>query len=215
MREIVESLPIRDQVADIIRQMIISGELLAGQKISERQISTQLNVSTTPVKEAFRSLQAEKLIITIPRKGSFISDHSKENLKEITYIRSAMDGVAAYFAAAKASKAQIAEMKEILKKARTIIEQKGDSEELAKCNEQFHALLREASNNQYISSLASSFLQIDSSIRKVANVVDSDRLMIRQQEHERILQAIENGDSKGVEQLMVEHIRITYEGLSV
>lgn len=70
---IVEAAPIRDQVADILRKRIISGDLANGEKLSERQISAELNISTTPVKEAFRLLQAEGLIYTLPRKGSFVS----------------------------------------------------------------------------------------------------------------------------------------------
>ncbi|MEI3190540.1 MAG: winged helix-turn-helix domain-containing protein [Lachnospiraceae bacterium] len=65
---IVEAAPIRDQVADILRKRIISGDLANGEKLSERQISAELNISTTPVKEAFRLLQAEGLIYTLPRK---------------------------------------------------------------------------------------------------------------------------------------------------
>ena len=46
---IVEAAPIRDQVADILRKRIISGDLANGEKLSERQISAELNISTTPV----------------------------------------------------------------------------------------------------------------------------------------------------------------------
>ena len=66
---IVEVAPIRDQVADILRKRIISGDLANGEKLSERQISTELNISTTPVKEAFRLLQAEGLIVHPAEKG--------------------------------------------------------------------------------------------------------------------------------------------------
>lgn len=74
---IVEAAPIRDQVADILRKRIISGDLANGEKLSERQISAELNISTTPVKEAFRLLQAEGLIYTLPRKGSFVSANAQ------------------------------------------------------------------------------------------------------------------------------------------
>ena len=62
---IVEAAPIRDQVADILRKRIISGDLANGEKLSERQISAELNISTTPVKEAFRLLQAYFLLHSV------------------------------------------------------------------------------------------------------------------------------------------------------
>ena len=76
---IVEAVPIRDQVADILRKRIISGDLANGERLSERQISAELNISTTPVKEAFRLLQAEGLIYTLPRKGSYDSANPSEH----------------------------------------------------------------------------------------------------------------------------------------
>ena len=212
-KENVESLPIRDQVADIIRQMIINGELKAGQKISERQISKMLNISTTPVKEAFRALQTEKLIVCVPRKGSFISEHSRENLKEVTYIRSAIDGVSAYFAAIYATENQKRMMRELLEQARAIIEERGDAEELSNINERFHSVLRESSNNTYLCNMANSFLQIDSSMRKVVNVTDYEQLLNRQLQHEEILKAVETGDSAEAERRMVHHIRDTSKHL--
>lgn len=77
---IVEAIPIREQVADIIRKMIVNGELKADQQISEREISQMLMVSTTPVKEAFRVLESEGLLYSIPRKGSYISKLSRKNI---------------------------------------------------------------------------------------------------------------------------------------
>lgn len=97
--QIIESKPLREQVADIVRGMILRGEIKAGEQISERTIGQMLHVSTTPVKEAFRSLQAEGLIYTRPRRGSFVSEISIDNMLEIAFMRSALEGVAAYYAA--------------------------------------------------------------------------------------------------------------------
>ncbi len=90
---IVESKPLRDQVADIVREMILKGQFKAGQQISERSIGQMLNVSTTPVKEAFRSLQAEGLIYTRPRRGSFVSEITIEDMLEIAFMRSALEAL--------------------------------------------------------------------------------------------------------------------------
>lgn len=66
--QIIESKPLREQVADIVRGMILRGEIKAGEQISERTIGQMLHVSTTPVKEAFRSLQAE--VLSIPGRDA-------------------------------------------------------------------------------------------------------------------------------------------------
>jgi DNA-binding GntR family transcriptional regulator len=97
-QKIVEAIPIRDQVVEIIREMILNGELKPEQQLSERQLGRELHVSTTPIKEAFRILQSEGLLYSVPRKGSFVSEFSKRNVLQTVYIRGAMEGVAAYFA---------------------------------------------------------------------------------------------------------------------
>ena len=91
------SLPLNEQVADILRHQILSGEFKKGQKISERQISSQLNVSTAPVKNAIRTLNIEGLLQSIPHKGTFVSDISHSNLIQQIHLRSVIEGTAAYW----------------------------------------------------------------------------------------------------------------------
>lgn len=205
--EIVEVAPLREQIADIVRQMIISGELKGEQKISERQIGSMLNVSTTPVKEAFRTLQAEGLIYSIPRKGSFVSTQSKENLMQYSLIRSVMDGLAAYLAALLAKEEDILYMQDELRRSRELIMAQGDSKEISRHNYNFHVRIREATRNNFLINLTSTVASMDNSIRQVVNKTDFEELMMRQEEHEQILQMIQEGRSDEAEQLMVKHIR--------
>ncbi|MDO4305462.1 MAG: GntR family transcriptional regulator [Eubacteriales bacterium] len=205
--EIIEVAPLREQIADIVRQMIINGDLESEQKISERQIGTMLNVSTTPVKEAFRTLQAEGLIYSIPRKGSFVSAHSKDNLMQYSLVRSALDGVAANLAAQFADEGDIAYMQNELSIARQLIQEHGDSAEISKHNYNYHVRLREATKNNFLVNLTTMVASMDNSIRQVVNKTDFDELMMRQEEHENILQMIIEKKSEEAEQLMIVHIR--------
>lgn len=205
--EIIEVAPLREQIADIVRQMIINGDLESEQKISERQIGAMLNVSTTPVKEAFRTLQAEGLIYSIPRKGSFVSSHSKDNLMQYSLVRSALDGVAANLAAQFAEEEDIVYMQNELSIARKLIEEHGDSAEISKHNYNYHVRIREATKNSFLVNLTTMVASMDNSIRQVVNKTDFEELMMRQGEHENILQMIIEKKSEEAEQLMIVHIR--------
>jgi DNA-binding GntR family transcriptional regulator len=205
--EIIEAMPIREQVANILRKKIIDGDFSSNERISERQIGEMLNVSTTPVKEAIRSLVAEGFVYTIPRKGSFVSEHSKENIREIIFVRSAIDGVAAYFAALYASNEQISYMRECLKGAREIIERQGDKGEISRLNSEFHQTVRQSCPNSFIVNLGNSIFQIDMSVRTFVNQGDYEELMGRQLQHEKILEAIETKNSERAEELMRIHVR--------
>ena len=100
----------------------MKNEIVGGMRISEREISEMLNVSTTPVKEAFRMLEREGILISIPRKGTVVAELPKEKLKTITIIRSSLEGTAALFAALYATKDEIKIMEDSLNDALVCIE---------------------------------------------------------------------------------------------
>ena len=70
----IESTLIREQVEDILRKQIISGELKSGEKISVRELSDTLKISATPINAAVRTLVSEGFLVAIPRKGAVVSE---------------------------------------------------------------------------------------------------------------------------------------------
>lgn len=204
--KIVEAVSIRDQVADIIRRKIIRNEFAGGTKISEREISEMLKISTTPVKEAFRMLESEGILIAVPRKGTFVSELSKENLKSITAIRSSIEGVAAFFTASYATKDEIKIMEDSLNNALICIKN-NNKEGLLKSNNIFHNTIRTAARNSYLLNLLRTLKSIDESVRIISLEKSKDELLTDNDEHFRILEAIKKGQSKEAEELMVKHIR--------
>lgn len=204
---IVEAAPIRDQVADILRKRIISGDLANGEKLSERQISTELNISTTPVKEAFRLLQAEGLIYTLPRKGSFVSANASEHACQAMLLRSSIDGVAAYLAAKRRNEELYQTMEGPLMKAEELINNGAeDGETISHYNDLFHIAIREASGNKQIIAMGNHLSSIDKSLRRLVNQ-DPVSVTSRHSEHKQILELIRRGSCEEAEQTMVHHIR--------
>lgn len=204
---IVQSLPLREQVADIVRVMILKGELKQGQPVSERFISQMLNVSTTPVKEAFRVLQAEGLIYSIARKGSYVSPSSIANMKQITFIRSSMEGVAAYYAALNATEEEIAHMGELLDKAGSVIRNHESLQRFSDLNFEFHSILRNASRNPYLTNMLASLRSIDRSMRSVNLDLKDLEPAQDHAEHLAIFDAVKNRNPELAEQSIINHIR--------
>ncbi|RHU86147.1 GntR family transcriptional regulator [Clostridiaceae bacterium OM08-6BH] len=208
---IVEAIPIREQVADIIRKMIVNGELKADQQISEREISQMLMVSTTPVKEAFRVLQSEGLLYSIPRKGSYISKLSRKNILQTVFMRGALEGVAAFFAARNATYNEIMIMEEALNCAGELVDKAQLTSEIAvrltENNNLFHSTLRSASKNTYLVGLIDNMRSIDQSIRSVALTSTIDECIRAQKEHLAILKAVKEQNSEKAEQLTNAHVR--------
>lgn len=67
----------REQVANIIRKRIITGQIETDQQLIERELSRELDISTTPVKEAFHILESEGLLYTVSRKGNYAANIEK------------------------------------------------------------------------------------------------------------------------------------------
>ena len=208
---IVEAIPIREQVADIIRKMIVNGELKADQQISEREISQMLMVSTTPVKEAFRVLESEGLLYSIPRKGSYISKLSRKNILQTVFMRGALEGVAAFFAARNATYNEIMIMEEALNCAGELVDKAQLTSEIAvrltENNNLFHSTLRSASKNTYLVGLIDNMRSIDQSIRSAAVTSTIDESIRAQKEHLAILKAVKEQNSEKAEQLINAHVR--------
>ena len=204
---IVQPLSLRDQAAEIIRAKILGGELKSGDRISERNISKMLQISTTPIKEALRVLQSEGLIVTVQRKGSFVVENIGGEIEQLTYLRSAVDGVAAHFAAECATPEQIKRMQNYLDKAQKIVRESGEGPKLSVINANFHEAIRKAAGSFLIINLGANMHTIDNSIRRMVNKQDFEGAEKRHREHQKILDLIAKGDAKNAEAAMIKHIR--------
>lgn len=206
-RQIVDSIPLRDQVADIVRRMILTGELSADAPISERSVSQLLEVSTTPVKEAFRALEAEGLIYVKPRRGSYVSRLSTDFMLQLVFMRGALEGVAAFFAAANANDDEVEQMSDALDGSARLIKADGDPIDISKCNNRFHTLLRNASRNDYLVGLITSMCSIDKTFREMSLMAANEEPARAHKEHLGILAALRKGESEETERRMVSHVR--------
>jgi DNA-binding GntR family transcriptional regulator len=83
----MDILSVTESMVRLLRLEIITGQILPGSKLNEIELSTRYGVSRPPLREAFRRLENEKLVITIPRKGAYVSKLSIEDCKHVYYVR--------------------------------------------------------------------------------------------------------------------------------
>ena len=83
-----------EQVADRLREAIVRGTLRPGERLREATIARQLGVSTIPVREAFRQLEAEGLLASEPRRGRVVRGLSTQDLEDLFRARVALEGLA-------------------------------------------------------------------------------------------------------------------------
>ncbi|WP_033455106.1 GntR family transcriptional regulator, partial [Bordetella bronchiseptica] len=88
-----------EYVVDTLRQGILSGRLVPGQRLVEADLTRQLGVSRGPVRESFRRLSAEGLVESIPNQTTMVRRYSKAEMLELFEIRAELEALAARRAA--------------------------------------------------------------------------------------------------------------------
>src|SRR3569833_3622035 len=96
-----------DDIALVIEEAIVSGELEPGTVLRQEQLSEQFNVSRTPIREALRRLAALGLVSFVPNRGVRVRTLSREELQEAFLVRAELEGLATEVAATKITPEQL------------------------------------------------------------------------------------------------------------
>ncbi|EDL65585.1 GntR family transcriptional regulator [Bacillus sp. SG-1] len=202
-----QSRSIRELIYEVLKEGILNGNYEPGEHLRERELATEFNVSTTPIKEALRQLGKEGLVVTKARKGTFVSNSVMSSVEEITLARAALEGVAAGLAALKRTEKELEELQSYIQRMKEYTEKK-DSEKLEKINGLFHDAIRNAAKNDYISHQIESVRSFDQFIRKKA-LSDKEEHTRAFEEHLLIFTNIKEMNGEGAENAMRSHINRT------
>ena len=110
----IERRSLQDIVTDRIRDMILQRQLVPGARLRQDELAGQLNVSTMPVREALRRLQAEGLVTFQPNRGASVVEVSAADFEEVNRIREELTVLACRWLAQDYSRAPISDLREIL-----------------------------------------------------------------------------------------------------
>ena len=207
------------KVYRILKARIIKGDLAQGGKLFEAEIAGQLGVSRTPVREAIKGLAAEGLVKMTPNQGVVAINVSIEDLQEVLQIRRALEGPATSMAAEKIHPEEIAKLEEIIQKMSTIISKpKPDVAAYSELNAEFHNLILNACGNRRLMKICNNLSSSDHRFRIRSLRNNPERLKHSLKEHQDIVDALKEKDSKQAERLTKKHIEnvlaniLTYEG---
>lgn len=199
--------PIRDlsQGQDAYQRLmaeIRSGALGPGDRLTETELAERLGISRTPVREAIRALEADGLVVHIPRVGASIRRLTYPEVTELYEMRTVLEGTAARLAARTASDVELAELRLISDEmART----QADSARMYALNRQFHRNLLDAARNRFLLEAVAG-LEKTMLILGPTTMEDATRAASAQTEHEAVLAALEARDGDQAEVLMRAHI---------
>ncbi|MDX3098381.1 GntR family transcriptional regulator [Streptomyces sp. ME01-24h] len=196
---VVRSL--REQIREFIVDGIVSGRWKPGERIVERGIATELQVSQTPVREALRELEVMRLIESAPNKGVRVRRLAAADLEEIYPVRAGLEQIAAELAAPRlrhelsALQAEVA----LLQKA----DEEGDAGAQVQHTVAFHReLVRASGNSVLLHTWESLGIEVWTalSIRWLGT-----RQRLYAGEHQAVLDAFRRDDPR-VGELVKEHV---------
>lgn len=196
---------LRDEMASIIEQALLRGDLKPGDRVNESEIAQKAGVSRGPIREAIRQLVGEGILVSKPHRGTFVAQWSDREVVEIYSLRAVLEGFATGLAAQRATAADIASLQSLVEQMRACAS-KADTDTLAELDWDFHdkvyALSDHATLVQSLSGIARKIrllLVIDVTVSPsyCAKVADN---------HQAILDALRTGDARHAETRVREHI---------
>ncbi|GGB38935.1 GntR family transcriptional regulator [Lentibacillus populi] len=199
-----QSRSVRDLIYEGLKEAILNGTYEPGFHLRERELSKQFQVSTTPIKEALRQLGKEGLVVTQPRKGTFVSKSVMSSVEEITWARAALEGVAARLAAIKRTDEDLKKLDSIIKRMEQFTGE-NNTQKLRDYNSEFHHLICQIAKNDYIANQVEAVRSYDQFVRKKAlsDVSEHDRAF---KDHYLIYAKIKEQDPDGAEEVIRNHI---------
>ena len=175
----------KTDIAALIRDRITGGRLALGERISDRALAEDLNVSRTPVREALLQLQGEGLVVMKPQSGTFVFDSSDEDIRELCVARTVMETGAIRVLCARDDREALGQLGMLVGQAAVALEE-GDLDACYDLDCKLHESLVGATANRY---LIAAYAGLSSKLRALRTRMprERDRLAAAIEQHRRIL----------------------------
>ncbi|MDZ4134759.1 MAG: GntR family transcriptional regulator [Paracoccaceae bacterium] len=181
------------------------GDLDPGARLRETELAERLGISRTPVREAMRALEADGLVVHLPRQGASVRSLDYAEVMELYEMRAVLEGTAARLAARSASDLELAELAALNQDLAAA----GTSQDAYEINRQFHLTLLDAAKNRFLVK-ATNTLQKTLMILGPTTLIEPDRAQGAVAEHARVLAALTARDAARAEAEMRAHIEAAH-----
>jgi DNA-binding GntR family transcriptional regulator len=193
-------------VAETLRRAIFRGDLKLGERLVEANVAKQLNVSITPVRQAFGQLANEGIIIVVPYKGTNVVDITEAFVEEVYNIRIVLEMLAVELSLPHLTENDCARLEQYSKEMDALTSA-GAFEDVAAIDIRFHGLFYERSGNSILlemwKTLQSRIQLFQTFGRRYSPPVSSGDVEKR---HMNIVQSIRQKDLPLLKQFIKEHI---------
>lgn len=205
MTPVARPVPLRHQVQEALRSLIVSGVLAPAQHLVEAEVADRLGVSRGPVREALQALQAEGWVELRPGRGAFVHAPTVEEVGEVFGVRAALESEAAALASCAVTADDVAELREVSARGRAAV-LRGEYDLVVATNSELHRRIAEHAGNAMLCRLIAS---LDDRIRWYLRPVVRNRGESSWDEHDGLIDALAAHDADAARELMRQHTERT------
>jgi len=205
-----ERVTLKSQVLKEIKRAIQTGKLRPGDRIVESQLAEEMGISKFPVREAIRYLEKEGLVVTIPFKGTYVSEFDERDVDELYVVRGALEELAIRLCVSRIDEAKIKRLDAILAEMQRAADDH-NFEKMVSADMRFHHTIFEYSGNRRLLQL---WITLEDQIKSF--IALEEYFYERPQElvetHYPVLEAIRKADSGLAQDAIRKHLS---QGLEV
>ena len=198
----------RLQSVELLRSLILSGKVAAGDRLNEVELAAQFGTSRGPIRESLQTLAAEGLVVIRSHKGSFVKTFSKEELDSLYKVRVVLERYASGQAADWRTSGEVEKLGVLLDLTR----QRLATEGVFLYENDFHLQVLAMTHNEVLVNLGQQVLaqMALARLRSANSQARSERALT---EHTAIYRAIEKKDTGRAIELMEKHLAASYDSV--
>lgn len=198
-------MPLPSLIAEVLRTRIWTGQWEWGQKIAEQTVATEFGVSRTVLREALRTVEAEGLVITEPRRGTFVRAFTAQDLEDLGEARRVLEEFAFRIAVRRVTPATLSQLGRIIRDMEEA-SAKDNWEALLDADLRFHGTVIQACGNAVIGGFYASLQgQIRMVFARFRFEYPDPSFLSR--EHQRLLQLVRDENEGVVVDAITAHIQ--------
>lgn len=198
-----EAVSLADQAFHAIRELIVSLELAPGAVVNERELTEQLAIGRTPVREALRRLAQEKLVEVYPRRGIFVTTVDVRDLARLCEVRSVLEPEAARLAADRATQLDLDALSELLNELGS--SKVRDDKTLIDLDRRIHRTVYRCTHNHFLEATLEEYYALALRIWMLA-LEETGELRAAVLEHRPLLEAVAFGKGDVAAEIMRDHV---------
>lgn len=195
-------------VEDYLIDLIRNGELAPGDRVNEAEVARRLQISRTPVREAFVRLIKDGVLDQVPRRGVFVARHTQESLEEVAGLRAVIEAFAARLASARIQPRELERLRRIVEEG-AAAGRRGDWLTMEEQNATFHDLLVSCAHHNLLSRVWTLLTPMAWKLVPGTRPQTPTRRTVEDfvQRHRTLIEAVASGDPERAERAAATHVR--------